>query len=290
MSGSQSPWFFLARRVSRAGRLSLVFVKEDCAVGAVYELTGLGLLELRARNSHVACRTAPVLNGGEGASPVHSARPCQQPLQKRPRLRLLAQQSLAQDLQPFRIVTHSGDLFHRVHLGFCCRHFQNVLIPSRLFGLTAVIQLPFPSCCPRGCAGSGRVNLLQHASDANQVMAEDLLGGIEQLEYALIAYRVVDVGAIFAGHHNIPVTQHRELLRSIRRLDGETLTDLVHCQLALTQCVEDRDSQRVGQRLEELGFENAELLPHADSPFTFTVSIPLPSQPCSLKPLSEPIY
>ncbi len=31
------------------------------------------------------------------------------------------------------------------------------------------------------------MNLLQHASDANQVVAEDFLGGIEQLEYAFIA-------------------------------------------------------------------------------------------------------
>ena len=101
------------------------------------------------------------------------------------------------------------------------------------------------------------MNLLQHASDANQVMAEDLLGGIEELEYAFIAYRVVDVGTVFASHHDIPFTQHRELLRSVSRLDGETLADLVDCQLALTQCVEDGDSQGVGQCLEEFCFEVA---------------------------------
>lgn len=95
-------------------------------------------------------------------------------------------------------------------------------------------------------------------------MAEDLLGSIEQLEYAFIAYRVVNVSALFASHHDISVTQHRELLRSISRLDRETLTDLVDCQLALTQRIEDRDSQGMGQRPEEFRFEITELLSHPE--------------------------
>ncbi len=85
-------------------------------MGAVYELTGPGLLELRARSGHVACRTAPVLNRSEGAFPAHSARPRQQPLQERLRLRLLAEQALAKDPQLLRIVAHawahSGDLLY----------------------------------------------------------------------------------------------------------------------------------------------------------------------------------
>ena len=106
------------------------------------------------------------------------------------------------------------------------------------------------------------MHLLQHASHADQVMAEDLLGSIEQLEYAFVAYRVVNVSALFASHHDISVTQHRELLRSISRLDGETLANFVDCQLTLAQCVEDRDSQGMGQRPEEFRFEITELLSH----------------------------
>ena len=118
------------------------------------------------------------------------------------------------------------------------------------------------------------MNLLQHASDAYQVMAEDFLGGIEQFEYALVAYGVVDVGALFARHDDIPATQHRELLRSISRLDGETLADLVDRQFALTQGVENGDSQGVRQCLEEFRLEVAELLSHPDSPFiSFFLSV-----------------
>jgi hypothetical protein len=111
------------------------------------------------------------------------------------------------------------------------------------------------------------MDLFQHASDANQVMAEDLSGGVEQFEDGFIVYRVVDVGALFTRDNNIPVTQHRELLRSVSRLDSETLADLINSQLALTQCVEDRDSQGMGQCLEEFRFEIAELLSHPASPF-----------------------
>ena len=58
----------LASSISVGAQLLwLVVVKEDRAVGAVYELAGLGLLDLRARHGHVASRTAVVLNEGEGA-------------------------------------------------------------------------------------------------------------------------------------------------------------------------------------------------------------------------------
>src|SRR6266542_1594998 len=100
----------------------------------------------------------------------------------------------------------------------------------------------WPELPAHGFSGWRRVNLLQHAADPDQVVVEDLLGSIEQLEYAFIAYGVIDVGAFFASHHDIPVAQHCELLRSVCGLDGETLADLVDCQLALTQRVEAWDS------------------------------------------------
>jgi hypothetical protein len=132
------------------------------------------------------------------------------------------------------------------------------------------------------------MNFLQHASDTYQVMAEDFLGGVEQLEHAFIAYGVVNIGALFARHDDIPVTQHGELLGSIGRLDGETLADLVDCQLPFTQCVKDQDSQGVGQCLEEFRFEIAELLSHPDSPITFSF-YPFATRPHALT-LSETIY
>ena len=114
----------------------------------VYKLAGSRLLDPRARNGHVACRTAPVLNRSEDGLPAHSARPCQQSLEKRFRLRLLAKQSLAQDFQLLRFATYrstcSGYLLHTIHLGFCCRHLNGSFIPPDLFaGFTAWIQLLF---------------------------------------------------------------------------------------------------------------------------------------------------
>lgn len=123
-------------------------VKEDYTVGAVNEFAGPGFLDPRARNGHVTCRTASVLNGSEGALPARAARASQQPFQKRFRMRLLAEQSVAQDLQLLRIVaptsTCSCDLLYRIHLGFCCGHLAGSFIPPDLFaGFTAWIRLPF---------------------------------------------------------------------------------------------------------------------------------------------------
>jgi hypothetical protein len=56
------------------------------------------------------------------------------------------------------------------------------------------------------------MNLLEHALNANQVMAENFFGHIKQLEDAFVADRVVDVGAVLASHHDIPIAQHCELL------------------------------------------------------------------------------
>lgn len=253
-------------------------VKEDYTVGAVNEFAGPGFLDPRARNGHVTCRTTSVLNGSEGTLLARAVRASQQPFQQHFRMRLLAEQSVAQDLQLLRVAarasTCSCDLLYRINLSFCCRHLEVSFIPPDLFtNFIPWIQLPFSSSCSRVHAGSRSVNLLEHASNTDQVVAEDLLGRIEQLEYAFIAYRVVDVGPLFASRHDIPITQHRELLRSISRLDGETLADLVHCQLTLTQCVKDRDSQGVGQSLEEFCFEVAQLMSHTDSPLALDASI-----------------
>lgn len=111
------------------------------------------------------------------------------------------------------------------------------------------------------------MDFFEHASDTHQMVAEDLFGNVEQLEDALIAHRVVDIRAILASHHNIPVAEYGKLLRGISVLNVKTLADLIDSQLTLTQCIEDRDSQGVGQGLEEFRFEIAELPSHPDSPF-----------------------
>jgi hypothetical protein len=108
------------------------------------------------------------------------------------------------------------------------------------------------------------MDFLEHASDAHQMVAEDLFGNVEQLEDALIAHRVVDIRAILASLHNIPVAKYGKLLRSVSVLNVKTLADLVDSQLTLPQCIEDRDSQGVGQGLEKFRFEIAELPSHPD--------------------------
>lgn len=109
------------------------------------------------------------------------------------------------------------------------------------------------------------MNLFQHASHSNEMMAEDLLSGIEELEDALIAYRIVDVGTVFACYHNIPVPQDGQLLRSVCWFHIKALADLIDSQFTIPQRIENRYSQWVGQGFEEFGFEVAELLPHPAS-------------------------
>jgi len=101
------------------------------------------------------------------------------------------------------------------------------------------------------------VDLFQHAAKAYKVVVKDLLGCIQQLENAFIADCVIDVCAILASYHDVPVAQHSKLLGGIRRLNLKKLTNLIDCQLALPQSIEDGYSQRMSESLEEVCFKVA---------------------------------
>jgi hypothetical protein len=56
------------------------------------------------------------------------------------------------------------------------------------------------------------LNLLKHAAHADEVVVEDLLGSVKQLEYAFVAYGVIDVRSFFARDNDISVAQYGKLL------------------------------------------------------------------------------
>src|SRR5215468_12345058 len=86
------------------------------------------------------------------------------------------------------------------------------------------------------------MNLFKHATNADEVVIEDLFGCIQQLEHRSITHRIIDVSTLFAGYDNIFVPQDSELLRSVGLLNVETLTDLVDGQFTVAQSVENRYS------------------------------------------------
>jgi hypothetical protein len=98
--------------------------------------------------------------------------------------------------------------------------------------------------------------------NSGEMIVEDFARHVEELKDGPVGYRIVDVRPFFARDDDVLVAQNRELLRGVRRLDGEFLTDLIDRQFPFPQGVEDRNPQRVRQRLEEFRFEVAQLLPH----------------------------
>jgi hypothetical protein len=111
------------------------------------------------------------------------------------------------------------------------------------------------------------VNLLEHATDANEVVVEDLFGCIEQLEDRFVTHRIVDVRTLLPCYDNISVPQDSELLRRVGLLNIETLTNLVDGQFAIAKTIKNRYSQRMSQRLKKLRFEVTQLLPHSNLQF-----------------------
>src|SRR5260370_33645404 len=83
------------------------------------------------------------------------------------------------------------------------------------------------------------------------------------MEKGPVGNRVVPVAAGFPAHHNVAHTQDCKLLRDVRLFNLECFAELIHTFLAIAKTVEDPDANRVGEGLEELGFEVGELLWHA---------------------------
>ncbi|MNL63597.1 hypothetical protein D3C87_1877490 [compost metagenome] len=89
------------------------------------------------------------------------------------------------------------------------------------------------------------------------MVVEDDHGSVQEGEDGRVLHRVEDEAALFPAHHQAPRAQHRQLLGEGGRLDPQQLGQIVDAPLALAQRVDDLDAQRVGQRLEEFGFEAA---------------------------------
>src|SRR5574337_360817 len=163
-----------------------------------------------------------------------------------------------------------------------CRHLsgpaaQSLPVLSRSFSVGPACQSEcrhdLPASMRVFCsAAPGRLCLLEsyllkHPANPDKVVIEDLSRRVKQLKERRVAYGIVDTRPLLTGHHNPLIAKDCELLRGVGRLNRELPADLVDRQLSGAQRIQDRDPQRVRQRLEEVGFEIAQLLSHRASAF-----------------------
>lgn len=95
------------------------------------------------------------------------------------------------------------------------------------------------------------------------MIVENLFGHIKQLEHCWIGARVVNVVALFAANHKIFRTQDSQLLRDVRQFYFQAVANLRNSQFLSAQLVENSDSQRISQSLEELSLEVDKFFSHA---------------------------
>src|SRR5262245_10665816 len=98
----------------------------------------------------------------------------------------------------------------------------------------------------------------KHGRGTRELIVEDRSSDVEQITDERVANLVLDRRPLLAGGHDVLGTQDRELLRDGRLIEPQARLKLLDAPLASAQDLEDPDSDRVGQRLEELGFEGLE--------------------------------
>src|SRR5206468_8292476 len=103
------------------------------------------------------------------------------------------------------------------------------------------------------------LDLFEHASDADEVIVEDISCHIEELENRRIAHRVIHIRSGLSRHDDVLVTQHRKLLRRIGLLDSEFRADFGNGPLTTPQAVQNGNAQRMRQSFEEFGFKISQL-------------------------------
>jgi hypothetical protein len=83
-----------------------------------------------------------------------------------------------------------------------------------------------------------------------------------------ITNRVVDVCTLFSRDYNVSITQDCQLLGCVGRFNLKTLTNLVYSQFAISQSIQNGNSQRMSQGFKKLRLEVAKFavsfyLPHS---------------------------
>src|SRR5262245_26037986 len=91
---------------------------------------------------------------------------------------------------------------------------------------------------------------------------KDVASHVQELEDQRISNRVINIRTGFTGDNDVLVPQYRQLLRRVRLLNLELLTEFRNRSLALSQRVENRNSQRMCQSLEEFSLELPYLIRH----------------------------
>src|SRR5262245_59075238 len=107
------------------------------------------------------------------------------------------------------------------------------------------------------------LELAEHGPGADEVVVEDAPGHVEQLPDRAVADGVADGRALLAGGHDVLAAQHGELLRHRGLVDAERGLQLLHAVVAGSQDLQDADTERVSQGLEELRLEPLQLVRRA---------------------------
>src|SRR5450631_292119 len=98
---------------------------------------------------------------------------------------------------------------------------------------------------------------------------EHLAGKQQQLGHVFGGDRVDHVVPLLAGHHHAGPAQDGELLGQVRGLEPELGHQLANRVLTLGQQLQDSNSCRVSQRLEELGLQLVDRFRHLVLPLQF---------------------
>ena len=101
--------------------------------------------------------------------------------------------------------------------------------------------------------------LAEHRLGSGQLVVEDPPRHIEEIADERIAHGVPDGRALLAGRHDVLGAQDGELLRHGGLVEVEEGLELLDARLAGAEELEDPDTQRVRQRLEEVGLEGLQI-------------------------------
>lgn len=104
--------------------------------------------------------------------------------------------------------------------------------------------------------------MLQHLLHTNKMVVENFLRHIKKLEKGRIGNGIVDIASRFPPDNDVARAQNRKLLGDIRLFNLQDLAELIHTLLAVAEAVQNPDTDRVRERLEEFRFEISKLLRH----------------------------
>lgn len=97
------------------------------------------------------------------------------------------------------------------------------------------------------------------------MIVEDFLRHIQKLKNRSVNARVIDIVALFARDNKSLTFQNGKLLRNIWHLDSKLLCNLRYRKLPLSKLIKNSYSERIGQRLKEVGLKVGEFFYHVYS-------------------------